>query len=270
MSLATFALRLATVRALRGATFAEGRVYDSLIEPFECNDGGEFPAIVVHTYGETAKLDGRAYRDAEREVELAISIITAAALGEDRTGVPGLAIAHQDAGMTLTLDLLSRQVMHALTASHDPWPSLWKKAALNIVKLESIPGESVNKGNRFLVRQLVLTCDTLSEPGYGEDMTEAGDFWADLLAQMRTDGESLGPLADLIEGQLQEPTLESWAKQAAEIGINIDDAQLIGLGPYVPEAPYDEEPAEFIAVKIGEDGEEIDAERLDEIDPPEE
>jgi hypothetical protein len=87
MSLVALALRIATVKALAGRTFAEGRVFDSAIAPLDVTVSEErAPLIVVYTDEESAEVSGHDLLVPDRALSLVIhcavaSKVTAAAGG---------------------------------------------------------------------------------------------------------------------------------------------------------------------------------------------
>jgi hypothetical protein len=90
-------------------------------------------------------------------------------------------------------------------------------------------GASVEKGVRFAARQIVLTCDLIEAPTDGAAIAE-GTAWADLLAVMEADAE-LGPIAAMLRSEIEGTPLADWRRAANMLGIHLETADAIGIGP---------------------------------------
>lgn len=231
MSLVAFALRLITVKALRGATYAGARVYDSAMDPIDVAiTEDRSPVVIVYTDEDEHHIDGKDIMGATRRLELVIE--TAVASRVEIDGEPAVVIPHTDAGMEAVLGFMGRQVMRALLAGPAPWSELWRQAVTKIERMTVRRGASAEKGIRFAARQMVVTCDTLAEPYFGAHV-EAGGFWARLLAAMEADTE-MQELARVLRSEIEAPNLTAQVAAAAALGITLDVAGGLGLGGVIP------------------------------------
>jgi len=232
MSLARLAMRIAAARALRGATLAENRVFDSAIAPIDQTIAEERqPILIVTTDDHEMEVTGRDLFHGEISCELVIEAAIAARVelpaGDDAEAM--IAIPHTDEGMELALDLMEHQVMGALTRERSDWSRVWMKLVPRISRRLSRRGASVEKGVRFAARQIVLTCDLIEAPGDGASIA-VGTAWADLLAVMESDAD-LAPIAQMLRSEIEGAPLADWRRAANMLGIHLTTADAIGLGP---------------------------------------
>ncbi|MFM8748392.1 MAG: hypothetical protein ACKOED_17280 [Aestuariivirga sp.] len=237
MSLARLAMRIASARALRGATLAEGRVHDSAIAPIDQTIAEERqPILIVTTDDHEMEVTGRELFHGNVSCDLVIEAAIAARVevaGEESV----ITIPHTDEGMELALDLMEHQVMAALTRGRSDWSRVWMKLVPRVSRRLSRRGASVEKGVRFAARQIVLTCDLIEAPTDGAPIA-AGTAWADLLAVMAAD-TGLAPVARMLRAEIEGSPLAGWRRAANMLGIHLETADAIGLGPVLdlPEDP---------------------------------
>lgn len=129
------ALRLATVLALSNAnaapwpTIAEGRVYDSRIDPIDLardDKRDRLPLIIVRTETDTGMNTGAAAGiiSLARDVALDIEIGVGSWVTLEGVPDPAFGTIETDAEVEAMLDLLEHQVLAALTAP-TRWAGLW-------------------------------------------------------------------------------------------------------------------------------------------------
>ena len=232
MSLARLAMRIAAARALRGSTLAEGRVYDSAIASIDQTIAEERqPILIVTTDDHEMEVTGRDLFHGNVSCDLVIEAAIAARVevpaGDD--GESMIAIPHTDEGMELALDIMEHQIMAALTRERSNWSRVWMKLVPRISRRLSRRGASVEKGVRFAARQIVLTCDLIEAPGDGAAIAD-GTAWADLLGVMASDAD-LAPIADMLRSEIEGDPLADWRRAANMLGIHIETADALGLGP---------------------------------------
>ncbi|RWX72587.1 hypothetical protein [Mesorhizobium sp. M2A.F.Ca.ET.039.01.1.1] len=232
MSLVALAARIATVKALENATLAAGRVFDSAIDPIDQKIAEEaVPVLIVYTDDDVRTVTGRDLINATRQLDLVVESAVASKVtytqGDDQ--VEAIEIPFTDAGLELTLNFMDRQIARALLSDQGPWAALWRRIVLQPSKITSKRGGSSEKGVRFAARQMTITAETLSEPGFGAQATE---FWADFLAALESDADpALHKLAAMIRAEIETPTLPAWRQAIAELGVNPSTAQAIGIAP---------------------------------------
>lgn len=250
MSLARLAMRIAAARALRGATLAEGRVYDSAILPIDETIAEERqPILIVTTDDHELEVTGRDLFHGNVSCDLVIEAAIAArveVVGEESM----ITIPHTDEGMELALDLMEHQVMAALTRERNPWSRVWMKLVPRISRRLSRRGASVEKGVRFAARQIVLTCDLIEAPTDGAAVGE-GTTWADFLSVMAADTD-LAPIAQMLRSEIEGTPLADWRRAANMLGILRETVDAIGLGP-VLDLGSDPEPLDRLEVTVAPD-----------------
>lgn len=193
MSLARLALRIVTARALKGATLAEGRVFDSAIEPVDVQTATHrLPFCTVYTDEHDRTITGRDLRMGNDNCELVIEIAVAARVPVDVLdgGVPTeVVIPPTDAGMEVVLDLVGHQITEALMSGATVWSRLWQEFAMRATRVMSRRGASSEGGVRFAARQIVINTDMLADPVRGQALPGP---WARLIAAMEADPELAG------------------------------------------------------------------------------
>jgi len=234
MSLVPLALRIITVKALRGETYALGRVLDSSLDAIDMTvTKDKSPVIVVSSddeeyANETGKL---ALNAAERSVDIVIESAVASMV-EAPDGTQQLTIPHTDAGMEAVLGIMGRQILRALLTPATPWSDLWRRVVVGVPKVMIRRGAAAEQGVRFAARQMVICCRTLHEPPFGEPIGQ-GMFWDDLLSLMAAD-DDLADLAKIIRGEIEGPALAFYDAAAAMLGISRGAAGKLGIGGLVP------------------------------------
>ena len=229
MSLARLAMRIAAARALRGATLAETRVYDSAIAPIDQTIAEERqPILIVTTDDHEMEVTGRDLFHGAVACDLVIeaAIATRVEIAGDESVIT---IPHTDEGMELVLDLMEHQVMAALTRERSDWSRVWMKLVPRLSRRLSRRGASVEKGVRFAARQIVLTCDLIEAPSDGAAIA-AGTAWVDLLSVMEEDTD-LAPISRMLRAEIEGTPLADWRRAANMLGIHLKTADAIGLGP---------------------------------------
>lgn len=234
MSLARLAMRLAAARALKGATLAGDRVFDSAIDPIDQTIAEtRQPVLIVYTDDQEAQITGRDLMHSSVSCDLVIEAAIAARvevpMPDGEGGETSIVIPHTDEGMELVLDIIEHQAVAALTRERSDWSRVWMKLVPKITKRLSRRGASSEKGVRFAARQITITCDLIEAPTVGGPVP-AGGTWADLLAVMGADPQ-LGPIADMLRAEIEGDTLADWRRAANMLGIELETADAIGLGP---------------------------------------
>jgi hypothetical protein len=232
MSLARLAMRIAAARALRGATLAEGRVFDSAIAPIDQTIAEERqPILIITTDDHEMEVTGRDLFHGNVSCDLVIEAAIAAriemAAGDDVEAT--IAIPHTDEGMELALDIMEHQIMAALARERSAWSRVWMKLVPRVSRRLSRRGASVEKGVRFAARQIVLTCDLIEAPSDGAAIADE-TAWADLLGVMGSDAD-LAPIAAMLRSEIEGAPLNEWRRAANILGIHLDTVSAIGVGP---------------------------------------
>jgi len=255
MSLSRLAARITAARALRDATLAEDRVFDSLIDPLALTrDGGGQPAIIVLTDDHVSEPQGRDVAMGEQTCDLVVEIVIASRAdvpGDDAGEATTVAVPHTDEGMEMLLDLIEAQVIRTLTGEANDWASIWMAFAPRIMQRISKRGASTEDGARFAARQLVLSCDLLADPVPGAE-PDAGSAWGRLLAAMDADPAMSG-IAHILRAQIISDRAE-WRTIADALGISEQAADQIGVGPLLDLPNLDPELAAEVFVDAEKDG----------------
>ena len=249
MSLARLAMRIAAARALKGATLAGDRVFDSAIDPIDQTIAEtRQPILVVMTDDHEADITGRDLTYGDARCDLVIEAAIAARVEIPATDGDGnattIAIPHTDEGMELVLDMIEHQVVAALTRERTDWSRVWMKLVPRISKRLSRRGASAENGVRFAARQIVITCDLIEPPVVGADI-QPGTAWDDVLTVMSAD-EVLVPVANMLRAEIEGEPASDWQRAANSLGITMDTAEGLGIGEVLDEEGHPVELADII------------------------
>ena len=188
MSFARLALRIATVKALRGRTWAGEMVRDSEIGPIDdAAQDKEIPFVVVYTDDAEGSVVATDLFGNDGKQCLVIEIGVTTRMKKTRP-VPGQSpwvLTSTDAGLEMTIDGIERQIRLALGAVEDPWSELWRSIVVSIVMRKSQRGAS-NVGARFSGRQVVLDLALLRDPHPGRPL---GPVWTKFLELCAADAD---------------------------------------------------------------------------------
>jgi hypothetical protein len=236
MSLTRLAMRVAAARALKGNTLAEGRVFDSAVDPIDqAIKETRQPLIVLTTDDHESTVTGRDMIMGEHECSFVIEIAIGSRVKMETTDASGsvvsLAFPHTDEGMEITLDVLEHQVVSALTRDDNGWSRAWMNLVPKITKKVSRRGASAENGVRFAARQIVLTCDLIGIPQTGKPISK-GTPWSEILAAFDAD-EALQPLALVLRSEIEGVPLTDWRSAAATLGVPLAGADMVGIGPII-------------------------------------
>lgn len=237
MSLVSLAVRYATIRALKGRTYAGENVFDSKIEPINlvAENGADF-AIVVTTDDDDVKIEGRDLIAGDHQLELVIEVAATAKLtvktdeGED---AEALTIPATDAGLEASLNLIGWQIARALSASGGVWGDLWRSLVMKVHSISSRRGADEANGVRYAARQYVYKIDHIAEPEPGI-APAAGDLWARAITMLKADPE-FGAIGRIIENTITADTPEPWERVRASLGLANDASGHFSEWPFVPE-----------------------------------
>lgn len=239
MSLVSLALRVATVRVLRDATYAGSRVHDSTIDPVSFLETEPEPFIIVAVDSYEGQPTGRDLLGTPKSITLLLDMAVGSkmkvrreATGEDddEPVVENIAIPHTDEGLEVTLDLMARQVHRALLTSASPWAHVWRTLAPKIEKVQSDRGAGNDNGVRFATRQVTLTVSVMHEPSFGKPE----GIWTTILDLMNAEPE-LKLIAELLEAEIATPNLEGWQRAIADLGLR--DGYSLGGEPLLEGPP---------------------------------
>jgi hypothetical protein len=255
MSIARLAMRVAAARAIRDATLAEDRVYDSAIDPIDhAVLENRQPFIVVSTEDHDVAVIGRDMVHGDHDCTLLIETAVASRVAVE--GDTGLTIPHTDEGMELVLDILEHQIIAALTREHTAWSRVFMHLVPVIKARKSRRGASAEGGVRFAARQIAITCDLIEAPVAGAAIPNGGT-WGDMMTVMSED-EDLAPIGELLRGIIEGDDMADWRRAANTLGIHQSTANALGIGPVLDLADDPESLAEkamagdYLSVDAGE------------------
>lgn len=259
-----FALRLAARRALTGATLADARIEDSAITALDALAKKQpEPFIVVSTDEQNVDLTGQDVTAGVRQVDLVFDIAVASrTTAEDNTII--VAIPHTDAGLELSVNLITRQLMRALFEpnSGGSWGKMFRRIISKVRRIQTRRGAGT-EGVRFAAAQIILSVDTIAEPAFGQ---QPEHVWAEFMTAVRADA-TIAPQADMIEAMIVGAELPDWRKSISLLGIDDTVANAIGIFP-LGVVTADHEPSVVLEVTTEPGGWVINEGAVEENLPP--
>ena len=233
--LTRLALRLATVRALRGRTLARANVRDSEHgEIDEVLTEKPEPIVIVYTDDGQRSPKGNDLfatgQDATQRLVIEFALtMRQKVLDEDGNEDIQAVQPLTDASLEFSLDVMERQIIAALTHPSGDWPQMWNSLVSEVVSVDSQRGISQREGVRFAGRQMTLTVRTPKEPPVGATI---GPLWTRFLALVEVDAD-LAPLRATIEALLTGGDLDADEVFRAAYGLTQDEASAMGLNTQV-------------------------------------
>lgn len=172
MTLARTALRLLTVEAVKAATIAQARVYDSRVADMAPESFSEDarPCVIVYTDKDGG--DAVSNQDGgppfHREIELSFELGMVARIGDGDAAEVGY--PETDAQLEAGLDFLEFQVVRRLAQDPGDLPAAWRQLA-RAWKYEGHRQVLDESGVKVACRVLTLTCETPDddEPVFNAD-----------------------------------------------------------------------------------------------------
>jgi hypothetical protein len=253
MNLGMNVLRLLAVRAIRGNTWAEERVYDSPATPADIRvQTNRETYIAVYVDSGDANLKDNTTLTAPGSADLVIEVGVASPQRFDQAGNPvgdetpapraGSTVTQlnaTDEGMEMTIGLVAHQAMQALvsTKATNPWAELFRM--LTVAQYENLSirrggpvNETPNKPTpRFASRIVIIRCGMIADPPRGVPM-EPGTFWPTFLDATKDDPELAG-VSSLIRAHIEPPTgaLPDWRQAQKLLTLTNEGAHSLGMAP---------------------------------------
>lgn len=240
-------------------------MFDSAVDPIDQTIAeARQPILVLTTDEHEVSITGRDLGSGAHQCDLVIEMAIASRVevpaSDSSGGQITIAIPHTDEGMELTLDLMEHQVIGVLTRDDNVWTRAWMGLVPRITRRLSRRGASAENGVRFAARQLVLTCDLIDTPAAGATI-EPNTGWANVLTAMEAD-QALHPIAGMLRAELEGEPITDWRRAAHMLGIPLQVADQIGLGPMLDLAS-DPQAFTSASLDINSSMEEITAATLD-------
>ena len=228
MSLAVAALRIATVKALDGATSVGARVYDSVIDPIDMLGAQAQPSIIVYTDAGQIELRDCSIIEAPQVVDLTIEMFIGKTITAEN-GDTQLVIPANDASYENYLRCLNFEVTRALTRrdGSSSWPGLWAELVARGSQTQFSQwdrGANSEHGRRFAFLRMVYRLEVVNDPVPGAPLT---DLWTRLLAAMTADTE-LTDISAYWQSLISTPSVPDWRQAQIELGLT--DAGIKGSG----------------------------------------
>lgn len=224
MSLVRLGVRIAAVHALIGRTYAASTVYDSKITPVdELAREEPAPFIVVTTDDDDQDITGRDVNAGYRRLDLVIEYGLASKLTDGDIEVP-----HTDAGMEAILDVIQRQIARALMDNTTAYSAVFKALVPRINAVTSRRGASAEDGVRFAARQMVVSVDTINDPGFGVALE--ADHPLKTLADLLAAAPATAGIAALITSAAVGEAIPDYDRVLIDLGMTPAAARGIAIG----------------------------------------
>lgn len=240
-------LRLIAVKALKGQTWAEDKVFDSPATVADLRIESERQPFIA-VFVDEGDTEGIEYPAASGplntkliiEAGVASSIVLPVLSGtapEPSSGVTQL--NDTDAGLEMTIGFLAQQVRDAFLSTSNPWAELFREfTGAQLRRLDCVRGgpsaDQSKPPQRYASRILIFHTGVLAMPPRGAHL-ESGTFWPHFLEMAAADQELAG-IGELVSAHLIYPSgeLPEWRMAQKYLGSTADIVQGLGISPYQP------------------------------------
>lgn len=240
MSFARFALRTAALYALRDQTIVGDNVRDSDFGAIDIGSDGSLrtdqdrPFVLIYTDDSDAEEDlGTRSLRQNGNLDFVVEFGIASPMTETNpeTGesiIYGVGVPATDAAFELTLDMIDRQVVDALTGEGD-WPDLWRSISDRVLKIERRRAATNDDGTRVAARQMRVRLQCKPDPVNGQPLADTS-VWARFMVALQGADASLYGVAQTFLGTADaELTYEHIRKARGE---HRDEVKALGYGPF--------------------------------------
>lgn len=260
MSFARFALRTAALHALHGQTLVGDNVRDSDFGAIDVGADGSLrtdqdrPFVLIYTDDSDADedLEPRSLRqNGALDIVFEFGIASPMTEMNEETGestVYGVNVPATDAAFELTLDMIDRQIVAALTRDGD-WPDIWRSISDRVVKIERRRAATTEDGIRIAARQMRVRLACKPDPVMGQPLTDAS-VWARFMAALQEADAVLHGVALTFLGTADAELTYEHVRAAR--GERRAEGRALGYGPF-----HDGEPGFTISeaeISGGHDG----------------
>mgnify|MGYP000337720267 CR=1 FL=1 len=262
MSLVRSILRLLTVKALHDRTMADTRVVDSSIAPLENVLQSPQPIILVYTDDEIFKPDDKSLWGSQGTITmvllLGVASATTAKVADSDETVTTFSFPHTDSAIELSLDIMERQIQHALMDPENPWAQHILDIVDSFTQWKSERGASNQEGTRFGARQIIIQMETVHDPVPG---TPVEGIWPDVLATIAGDEDAdFAALAPRLQAFMEGKPVAKWRTTQLQGGYTFATLKAIGEAPWTTGTITVTGPTEIEIEGMGQISEITDAE----------
>ncbi len=250
-------LRLLTVKALKGRTWAGGRVYDSPAQAADLKIAEERATPFISVYTDDADVDtqGDSLHNPDARVYLTIEcavadqiVVASAGPEANAHAPPGAAhtttLAQTDSALEMSIGFVSQQALQALLAVDSPWSELWRLFTVagrpRVEVRRGGPGQQQQQSAiRFASRIMRMQLGVLADPVFGEPIPNG--FWREFF-DLAEDDPEIGSTAALIKAHFETtPGLPSWRIEQKRGTYTLRGLTALGIAPLdIPDEPEPE------------------------------
>lgn len=259
------ALRMAALYALRGATPAGNRVYDSAISTIDELIGADpSPVIVLVTDEEVAEIEVLDVLAGTRKIALVIEVVIASAVTLPDDEGEAVVVAPTDEKLEISLAVTVRSLMRALFGRASAWGNIFADLAHNVKKITLRRGADAPKdGMKFAARQIVIELEPYAEPPFGRPVdpaTALGRFMAAITA-------SAPSIAGVIKGAIESQAVPNWDEMRGSLGMSAETAWGIGVHPIDGSFRNDGTPAPLSEIRFDDPVRVVNQQMVDDNVP---
>lgn len=235
MSMVGLALRLSAVMALKNATLAGKRVFDSAILPVDklTTKAGPEPFVAISTEDETSKPNGRDLHNGDRTIDLVVEIAIGKTVTLPGDGGVGVEIADTDANLEMSLAIVMRQVEACLFgAGGGRWGKVFRAIAKTVEETVTRRGLPEKEGERFAARQTGYRIKAFAEPAFGKE-PPAGSPFEQFLAALDTE-PGYEAFASIVRQAIEGAPIgwpQVYSIGAVMAGYTEEEGRSIGIAP---------------------------------------
>lgn len=223
MSIATLAVRICTVYALRGRTIAGDKVEDSPVNPLSENIAT--PTVAVYCGNGEIKACGTDIYGGDRSTSLSINVHL-----PNKFALNGVQVAARGSGAEMAFDLFWRQVSSALMNDDSVWAELWRDIVTDIESIDTMPFLiELDNRTRVSARDFSFELKTINDPPPGPIDPETP--WLRFIEACEAEPE-IAPIAPAIRAMIEQPM--PLHPTRAALGLSMAEFSAVGLAPIAP------------------------------------
>lgn len=218
-----------------GRTYALNNVSDSSIVALAAAiENSPKPVVVVYTDDDDFEIRGRDFwTPAEGRSQLVILMSVASSIKDDDGH--SVLIAATDQGLETALDIMERQLKHALLDPRSDWAEMWRMLALRCLRWRSNRGQSDAEGTRFAARQIIIDIEPTGEPQPGGPINPV---WTKFLAMVAAHADpDVQGVGELIASYISGDALRTDEQIQQALGLTVGGAEAMGVRPFGGHVP---------------------------------
>lgn len=220
--ISTLLFRLATHNSLRNQTVAGANIFDSTANPDIISD---IPLPIVQIRIDNVEMENDDVLLFEGNPRVKLTLEAAIVTTNEQDGVTVITNIETTTTHEQQLDILTRQIISALTANKTEWASYWSRAARKVHSFNITRNTNDDETGRFAKRSIIWDIELIAEPHIGASLQGVyGD-----IVQLLENTPDQAALASTIRSLCEATPSEGWNPALDSTGIQDETALTLGL-----------------------------------------